>query len=185
MPYVQRYRKGYTVKPQGIKVAKTYYNKPGAMLPKWVREIAESRGYGDSTQPLSLYINAGDIEEAFACAAQGNGSSCVMAQAGRRIGAKSVYFYRTTAWVDFGEGPLIRFATSNSIYRNVIEPFDQGDRESIAPGIYHLMPPSKQNSIARSRGRARNPDRRGKGSNAAPAVVSHTERIVMASRQAS
>lgn len=180
MPNVWRYRKGNTVKVQGIDVAEVYYNKPGATLPRWVRETAESRGYGDSTQPLSLYINADDIDEAFSCAAQGNGSSCVMAQAGRRIGAKSVYFYRTTAWVDFGEGPLVRFRTSNSIYNNVIEPFDRGERESVAPGIYHLMPPSKGSSIARSRGRARSKKRSGEGRAASP--VAHTERIVMASQ---
>lgn len=181
MPNVWRYRKGYTMKVQGIDVSEVYYDKPGATLPKWVRETAESRGYGDSAQPLSLYINDDDVSEAFACAAQGNGSSCVMAQAGRRIGAKSVYFYRTSAWVDFGTGPLVRFHTSSAIYNNVIEPFDRGDRDSVAPGIYHLMPPSNGSSIARGRGRARSKKRLGYG-NGGATVVAHTERIVMASR---
>ena len=168
------------MKVQGIEVAKVYRDKPGATLPRWVRQTAEDRGYGDSTQPLSLYVNASDIAEAFACAAQGDGSSCVMAQAGKRIGAKAVYFYRTSAWVDFGVGPLVRFKTSNAIYSNVIEPFDRGDRDAVVPGIYHLMPPTEGSSIARSRGRDRKGSY-GKGGGGSK-VVAHTERIVMASR---
>lgn len=168
------------MKVQGIEVANLHHDKPGASLPRWVREAAQTRGYGDSAQPLSLYINPDDIDEAFACAAQGNGSACVMAQAGRRIGAKSVYFYRTTAWVDFGIGPIVRFKTSQQIYSGVIEPFDRNDRQAIVPGIYHLMPPTKGERIGCDRGR-RKKDRKG-GPNPVHKrpVVAHTERVVMA-----
>lgn len=177
-----RYRKGNTVSIPGIEVAERFYDQPGVSLPRWVREAAEARGYGDSKHPLSLFINADDISEAFACAAQGNGSACVMAQAGRRIGAKSVYFYRTTAWIDFGEGPIVRFRTSKQIYSNVIEPFDRGQREAVAPGIYHLMPPSPGKSLGCDRGRERNKSRRGKNATGDRSMVAHTDRVVMAAQ---
>lgn len=170
------------MKINGLDVTDITYKEPGNNLPKWVREAAETRGYGDSQQPLSLYIQDDDIAEAFACAAQGNGSACVMAQAGKRIGAKSVYFYRTTAWVDFGAGPIVRFKCSNQIYQNVIEPFDRGDRDAIAPGIYHLTPPVPSQSLSRSRERAANRDHPAGKSDGSRSVVAHTERVVMAAQ---
>lgn len=166
----------------GLEVTNLTTSKVRNNLPRFVREAAEERGYGDATQTLSLYIHEGDISEAFACAAQGNGSSCVMAQAGKRIGAKAVYFYRTMARVDFGEGPIVRFQTSNSIYNNVIAPFDKGDRGSVRPGIYHLTPPKPSKQLNRERERSH--DRRGRRSDGSRSAVAqaHTERVVMASR---
>lgn len=153
-------------------------------LPRFVRDAAQERGYGDATQPLSLYIHEGDIGEAFDCAAQGDGSMCVMAQAGKRIGAKSVYFFRGKAWVDFGQGPIVRFQTSGAIYNNVIEPFDRGDRDGVRPGIYHLTPPTKSRQLGADRGGKKKPRGKSDGSRSAVAHA-HTERVVMASRVAS
>lgn len=178
-------------KINGLRVENITFKAPGNGLPKFVREAAETRGFGDATAALSLFVNEHDISEAFACAAQGNGSSCVMAQAGARLGAKSVYFFRTTAWVDFGEGPIVRFQTSKSIYNNVIEPFDRGDRERVVPGIYHLTPPKPSRDLASCRAREerrrengdRSPSNKRDGSKA-PRAQSHTERVVMASRVA-
>lgn len=167
---------------QGVKVTDVTYREPGNNLPKWVRQAAETRGYGDSVHPLSLYIQDDDIAEAFSCAAQGNGSACVMAQAGKRIGARSVYFYRTTAWVDFGVGPIVRFATSRAIYTNVIEPFDRGDRGAIAPGIYHLTPPKPSRTLRAERSKSQRRSRSGAVKTVERSVVSHTERVVMGAR---
>ena len=175
-------------KIHGLEVEDVTYKDPRNSLPKFVREAATTRGYGDATQPLSLFIQDGDVAEAFACAAQGNGSACVMAQAGKRIGAKAVYFYRTTAWVDFGSGPIVRFQTTKSIYDNVIAPFDAGDRERVMPGIYHLTPPSSARGLAVRREREKDyrPDRRGRNTeldgSRAPRIQAHTERVVMAAR---
>lgn len=168
----------------GLQVDNITYKEPRNSLPRFVREAAGVRGYGDSTQTLSLFVNDDDVAEAFACAAQGDGSACVMAQAGTRIGAKGVYFYRTTAWIDFGSGPVVRFETSKSIYDNVISPFDEGDRERVKPGIYHLTPPRKSKSLAGKREDTakRSKSRRGKNLNGSRRAViqSHTERVVMA-----
>lgn len=191
MPYMSWHRKGYTMKSKtkinGLQVKSITYKNPGNNLPKFVRESTEERGYGDATQSLSLYIQDNDISEAFACAAHGNGSACVMAQAGKRIGAKAVYFYRTTAWIDFGEGPIVRFKTTQAIYKNVIAPFDDGDRERVKPGIYHLTPFSPGESL--SGRRARNRDRKAghssggvKDGSRSAVMQAHTERVVMASR---
>lgn len=175
----------------GIEVDNITYKEPGNNLPKFVREAAAERGYGDATQPLSLFVNADDVAEAFSCAAQGNGSACVMAQAGTRIGAKSVYFYRTTAWVDFGDGPIVRYQTSRAIYNNVIAPFDEGDRDRVKPGIYHLTPFSASMNLAGRR--AKHEKQKASGGKPTPSpdravinrgVQSHTERVVMASRVA-
>jgi len=173
------------MKVNGIDVTDITYKEPGNNLPKWVREAAETRGYGDSKQPLSLFIQDEDISEAFACAAQGNGSACVMAQAGKRIGARSVYFYRTTAWVDFGSGPIVRFQTSKQIYDNVIAPFDRGDREGVAPGIYHLTPPRASEGLAHKREKAAekpNVHPGGRKTDGSRSVIAHTERVVMAAQ---
>lgn len=170
-------------KINGLEVANLTKTRVRNNLPRFVRDAAESRGYGDATQPLSLYIHEGDIGEAFDCAAQGDGSMCVMAQAGKRIGAEAVYFYRTMAWVDFGKGPIIRFETSQAIYNNVIEPFDKGDRDAVQPGIYHLTPPRPSKQLGCDRDRK--PNRKGTGSpdgSRSAVAHAHTERVVMASR---
>lgn len=183
MPYMSRHRKGYAMKiPNGLNVTNFTTEKIPVNLPPFLRQAALERGYGDATQTLSLYIHEGDIGEAFNCAAQGDGSSCVMAQAGKRIGAKSVYFYRTMAWVDFGAGPVVRFQTSRAIYNNVISPFDKGDRASVEPGIYHLTPPTPSQSLGKDRNRKR--DRRGikPDGSRTPVAHAHTERVVMATR---
>lgn len=172
-------------KINGLEVENITYKEPGNNLPKFVKKAAVERGYGDATQTLSLFVNESDVAEAFACAAQGNGSSCVMAQAGTRIGAKAVYFYRTTVWVDFGFGPIVRFKTTKSIYSNVIAPFDDGDRDRVKTGIYHLTPPTASGSLAgmRAKEKSRAPKKGNDGSRSA-LVQAHTERVVMASRVA-
>lgn len=173
------------MKIHGITVANVTHKEPGNNLPKWVRQQATTRGYGDAQGPLSLYIQEGDIAEAFTCAAQGNGAACVMAQAGKRIGAKSVYFYRTTAWVDFGAGPIVRFRTSGQIYKNVVEPFDRGDRDAITPGIYHLAPPTPSTTLSYERKRyARRSHGHGPnhGAGGTRVIAHHTERVVMAAQ---
>src|SRR5262249_55094808 len=121
-----------------------------------------------------------DISAAFDCAAQGNGAKCVMAQAGQRLGAKSVYFYRTTAWVDFGTGPILRFVTSHAIYKNIIEPFDRGDRDAIACGHYPLTPPKKSKSLTRRRQYEKTHRKNKKHTERR--VVAHTDRVVMAAQ---
>lgn len=178
-------------KINGLEVENITYKNPGNNLPKFVREAAVERGYGDATQTLSLFVNASDVSEAFACAAQGNGSACVMAQAGTRIGARAVYFYRTTAWIDFGDGPIVRFKTTKQIYDNVIVPFDEGDRDRVKPGIYHLTPFTASRTLARRRAdyEARDTSRgrggRGwKDGSKSSRIQAHTERVVMSSRVA-
>lgn len=178
-------------KINGLDVENITYKNPGNNLPKFVREAAETRGYGDATQTLSLFVKGDDINEAFACAAQGNGSACVMAQAGKRIGAKAVYFYRTTAWVDFGYGPIVRFQTTKSIYENVIAPFDEGDRDHVQPGIYHLTPFGPSTNLAGRRAHYMRQKERGAaktrnaGDGSRSAVIqAHTERVVMAAHTA-
>lgn len=173
-------------KINGLDVENVTFKEPGNNLPKFVREAAAVRGYGDAMQTLSLFVQDNDVSEAFNCAAQGNGAACVMAQAGKRIGAKSVYFYRTTAWIDFGYGPIVRFATSKSIYDNVIAPFDEGDREHVLPGIYHLTPftPSMTRTACAARekrNRKKEKPRNNDGSRSAR-IQAHTERVVMATR---
>lgn len=170
-----------TRKVNGIKVGQITKKEPGNGLPKWVKEAAAARGYGDALDPISLFVTESDIEQAFECAAQGNGAKCVMAQAGQRLGAQSVYFYRTTAWVDFGIGPILRFATSQSIYNNVIDPFDRGDKDAIVAGLYPLTPPTTSKSLNRRREYEKT-DRKNRNPNPRKTVVAHTDRVVMASR---
>jgi hypothetical protein len=162
------------------KIDQIIRQKPSNGLPEWVKERAAVRGYGDALEPLSLIVNEDDIDKAFASAAHGDGSECVMAQAGQRLGAEEVYFYRTTVWVDFGVGPIRRFVTSKAIYNNIIEPFDRGDREAIAPGIYHITPPCDSQSLRRreKKSKKKAPKRTRKGSK--QQLVYHTERVVRA-----
>lgn len=170
----------------GLAVNNITYAEPVNSLPNPVREAAATRGYGDSAQTLSLFVNNTDVNEAFACAAQGNGAACIMANAGQRLGAKAVYFYRTTAWIDFGEGPIVRFETGKSVYANVIEPFDAGDRERVKPGLYHLTPPRPSQTLPAKRAvQARKDQARREGARPLRRVEigqQHTERVVMAAR---
>ena len=170
----------------GLQVSDITYAQPGNSLPAEVRQAAAERGYGDAQQPISLYITVADIEAAFECAAHGNGKDCVMAQAGRRLGVDHVYFYRHTAWLDFGDGPIIRYSVGGSIYVNVIEPFDRGERDSVLPGVYHLVPPtpSKRLSAIREQTAKRGKRPRVGTGEALPVRhhAQHSERVVMAAR---
>jgi hypothetical protein len=158
------------------------YKEPGNGLPKWVKELATTRGYADAKVPLSLIVTEEDIDAAFACAAQGDGSKCVMAQAGERLGAKFVYFYRSTAWVDPGQGPILRFQTADSIYNNVIDPYDKGKREDIVAGVYPLTPPRPSRSLSAMRKRDRKVSRENTGKGPKKPFVGHVDRVVMAAQ---
>jgi hypothetical protein len=151
------------------------YKAPHNGLPQFVKDAAAERGYGDALEPLHLIVTETDIAVACDAQAHGNGAACVMAQAGSRLGAKSVYFYRTTAWVDYGIGPILRFLCPKSIHANVIEPFDRGDREAIVPGQYPIIPPTKEKSLKRrrqySKTNRKNPQREKRH------VAAHTDRI--------
>lgn len=168
----------------GVKVTNfTKKKNMRGVLPKWIRAEAASRGYGDAAEPLSVIVKEADVTEAFACLAQGNGSACVMAQAAKRIGAENVYFFRRTAWVDFGTGPFVRYNTTGAIYRNVIEPFDRGEQSEIVPGIYHLKPSGPGHSLSgRKKINARRTDRTGESnrSTGERKIKAHTERVVAA-----
>src|SRR5690606_26343980 len=98
------------------------------------------------------------------------------------IGAKAVYFFRKFAWIDFGYGPIVRFSTSKAIYNNVIAPFDEGDRENVLPGIYHLTPPTASNTLAARRvytaRQAVKSKKRGRDGSKSPVMQAHTERVV-------
>jgi hypothetical protein len=174
------------MKAHGIRVNKIRHEEPGATLPRWVREAAIQRGYGDALEPLSLFVTEKDINAAFACRGQGNGSKCVMAQAGTRLGAEHVWFYRTTAWVDFGAGPILRFKIPKIVYDNIITPFDDGDRNSVLAGMYPLLPPSGSQTLTRRREYDRNerPRERGQGNGSIKRHVSaHNERVILAHHQ--
>jgi hypothetical protein len=168
-------------KVNNIKVDAITYREPGNGLPKWVKQAAVERGYGDSLEPVSLFINQDDINSACEAVAHGNGAACVMAQAGTRLGATSVYFYRTTAWIDFGDGPIVRFKVSSSIYNNVIDPFDKGDREAIVAGMYPLTPPVASSSLTRRRAYTKTHNKR-KIVKKKKVVTAHTDRVVMAAQ---
>jgi hypothetical protein len=167
-------------KPRRPKVDQITKRESSNGLPSWVKEQTATRGYGDATEPLGLIVKPEDIDNAFACAAQGDGSNCVMAQAATRIGAEHIYFYRTSAWVDFGTGPIRRFLVPNNIYRNIIEPFDRSAHDEIMPGHYVLLPPTDSQSIRRRREYDKTKRTRNPSSNPNKKVLAHTERLVMA-----
>jgi hypothetical protein len=167
-------------------VKEVYHGKPGGNLPARVREATATRGYGDAIESMMLVVIDEDIETAFCAAAQGNGSACVMAQAGTRIGAEWVYFYRGTAWVDYGTGPIVRYKTGESVFKNVIRPFDHGDRPNVTPGFYPLKAPKGSTSLAGMRKYQKNWHERHKyprdtQGTKKVTVHKHTERMVMAS----
>lgn len=172
--------------PNGIEVTNLTKGKtPRNNLPKFVRDLAVEHGYGDSTVPWSMYVHPDDIDAAFAERAHGNGSACVMAQAGHRLGAQMVYFYRGQAWVDFGSGPVVRFTIPPATYRNVIDPFDNNDRSNVLPGMYPLLPPKGARSLVarRKRNSKRSGGARSKGVNPMK-QRQHSERVILGGKVA-
>jgi hypothetical protein len=167
-------------KVNNIKVDVITYREPGNGLPNFVKRVAVERGYADSLESVSLFVNQDDINKACEAVAHGNGAACVMAQAGTRLGATSVYFYRTTAWIDFGSGPIVRFRVSDSIYNNVIDPFDKGNREAIVAGMYPLTPPQASQSLTRRRTYGKTDKQ--KTVKKKKVVTAHTDRVVMAAQ---
>lgn len=133
--------------PNGIEVQGITYGDPGNNLPHFVRDAARVRGYGDSKGPWSMYVHPDDIDRAFQEKAHGNGAACVMAQAGTRLGAQMIYFYRTSAWVDFGSGPIVRYLIPKATYRNVIDPFDRNERTGVLAGMYPLLAPNGETTL--------------------------------------
>jgi len=120
-----------------------FYSDPGNGLPDWVRTVMQTRGLTDSEEALTLIVQEDDVVKAITCAGEGDGDSCVMAQAAKRLGAKNIYFYRSTAYVDFGIGPVRRYAVTSEIKNSVIKPFDANEYGQIEPGSYNLEPPEK------------------------------------------
>lgn len=170
--------------PNGIQVAGLRKRNPGNNLPQFVKEAAKQYGYGDSTVPWSMYVHPDDVDLAFAERAQGNGSACVMAQAGRRLGAQSVYFYRSTAWVDFGAGPIVRFLIPQATYRNIIDPFDNNDKANVLPGMYPLLPPKGVRTLnAKRKDNRKRTTTKSRGINSS-GKRQHSERVILASRVA-
>lgn len=166
--------------PMGIEVQEITYGDPKNNLPGFVKEIARTHGYGDSAGPWTMYVHPDDIELAFKEKAQGNGAACVMAQAGQRLGAQSVYFYRHTAWVDFGSGPIVRYYIPNATYRNIIDPFDRNDRDGVLPGMYPLLAPTPGRTLKHMREYNSNHTKK-QSKNVDPnRQQQHSERVILA-----
>lgn len=167
-----------------IKHGEVTYKRPGNGLPNFVKDMAAKRGYADSSEPLSLYVTEDDVDQAYQGAGRGNGAKCVMAQAGLRLGAKNIYFYRTTAWIDFGTGPILRFTIADSIQRNIIDPFDHGKRKEIKPGLYPLKAPTMSSSLRGRRKYDKKHSKKQVSTNPKKKVMAHTDRVVLASQEA-
>ena len=162
------------------------YKRPGNGLPDFIKDVATKRGYADSLIALSLYVTEDDIDQAYTSAGRGNGFKCVMAQAGTRLGATNIYFYRTTAWIDFGTGPILRFTIADSIQRNIIDPFDNGKRKDIKSGFYPLTAPTPSHSLhGRRKYGKRHDSKKKNGDSITPKkkVLRHTDRVVLASQK--
>ena len=164
--------------PHGLTTTNITDTRPGNNLPPFIKDQAETRGYGDAADHLDLVVTQEDINKACAAQAHGDGRACVMAQAAKRLSAQHFYFYRTSAWVDWGIGPIMRYITSNAIRDNIIKPFDNHDRAHIEPGKYKLRAPAPSMRLTRQRQRATNPH--GKGTRKNP-MVFNTERQTNAS----
>ena len=132
-----------------------YYSDPSNGLPDWVRVKMQDRGLTDSKDSLTLIVKEEDVVEAITCQGEGDGDSCVMAQAAKRLGAQDIYFYRTTAYVDFGIGPLRRYKVPAGIKNKIIKPFDENEYGKIEPGVYNIEPHTRSNTMEGKREAAR------------------------------
>lgn len=105
-------------------------------LPAWVI----TGTVGDAPRDCTLNIR----EDHKHSAVPNKGDECVAAQCAlRSLGAVHVYFYRTTAYVQFDHGgPVWRFVVSAALLRDVIKPLDAGRPEDIVPGLYDLLAPT-------------------------------------------
>lgn len=156
---------------------------PGNSLPKWVRNIARTRGYGDAAATLSNLVTDAEIDKAFEEKAHGNGDACVLAQMTARMGARQAYFYRHTAWVDFGSGPLVYFVSTPKTFESVIKPFDDGDRANTLPGTYDLKPPAPSRALGQAmRRRDKGGYERRKSKNPTERPPADFSRVVQASQ---
>jgi hypothetical protein len=113
-------------------------------FPSWLQKVEKV----DATKPCTLNVLPKDIEGA----RPENGAKCVAARCVKRaLGAKHVYFYRTTAYILFGDGrPVERFVTSGALLRNVIHPLDTGKLGRIKPGRYDLLPPPESYRLGKA-----------------------------------
>jgi hypothetical protein len=104
-------------------------------LPKWLRE----REKVDASQGCTVNVTDGDIERA----KPQNGAHCALARCAKRaFGARHAFFYRSTGYVEFGDGrPVERFVPSKPLFHDVIAPLDAGRFKAIKPGRYELLPP--------------------------------------------
>lgn len=110
----------------------------------------------DATGTLYLEVTQKDIDDA----TRKNPTCCAFAKATERVipGVKSVYFFRTAAWIEYDDR-LIRYVLPQDV-RNGIKRFDQGSQ--MEPGVYRLAAPSQSHTLGGHRAREHRRSKRGK-----------------------
>lgn len=108
----------------------------------------------DATGSLFLEVTQGDIDKS----TRKNPTCCAFAKATERVipGVKSVYFFRTAAWIEYDDR-LIRYILPQNV-QDGIKRFDQGGQ--MHPGVYRLATPSKSHTLRANRARQKNRTRK-------------------------
>lgn len=133
----------------GIHYRAARYGRPFPNAPQWLKELYPTRGVADALDPFQLLVTPANLAAAIAVQGVGDGSACVLYQAGTRSGVMNLYIFRGTAWLDFGTGPALRFTVPVRASVNVVRPFDDGRYDDVIPGVYALEPPSVGNTLSR------------------------------------
>jgi hypothetical protein len=86
----------------------------------------------DAKKPLLLEVRKVDVTKAV----QKNSKCCGFARACKRIPhVRAAYFFRSTAWVEYDDGKIVRYILPPSVQKEIVS-FDRS--KIMAPGTYQL-----------------------------------------------
>jgi len=121
------------------------------MCKTYVQKMCEERGLKltDATRPIVVGVAVDDILKS----RTKNSKCCAFARAAKREpGVRAAYFFRSTAFLEFGDR-MVRYSLPQSVQKEIVS-FDRGG--IMAPGEYELRPPRQdRESSARPARQAR------------------------------
>lgn len=106
------------------------------MCKTYVQKLCETRGLKltNATRPIIVGVAVDDILKS----RTKNSKCCAFARAAKREpGVRAAYFFRSTAFLEFGDR-MVRYDLPQAVQKEIVS-FDRGG--VMAPGQYELKPP--------------------------------------------
>lgn len=136
----------------------------------WITKRAKALGLKklDAKAPLRLEVTAHDVKTS----SKKDPTCCAFANATKRqYKVKAAYFFRSTAWLEYADGRLVRYLLPVSMQKEIVA-FDRN--KTMEPGVYEVKPPARSATMAAIKRRgAKRPGRHEPGKTGRKQKVRH------------